>query len=174
VAARWAAGAEGERRTAQMLTVLGEDGGGRWGGWYDRALPGGGRANADHVLLPPSGACLVLVDSKLWSARRGPVAVRGGRLVHGQADRQSAMDAVLHETRILGMELEVPVVTIIAVHNAPVAGGQFTLQGVEVLEASRLVPVLRRLAGRPDPGRFQELAAAADAALPRYVEGGGR
>jgi hypothetical protein len=170
VAARWDAGAAGERRTGEMLAVLASEG---WAGFHDRAFPGGGRANADHILVPPCGTFAVLVDSKLWSARRGVVHGEGGRLWHGREDRQRAMSAVRHEARLLQAALGVPVVVVIAVHSAPVHHGRFTLEGVEVLEAARLLPALRSLVRHRDPGRAHTLAMAAYA-LPRYTEGSGR
>lgn len=169
-AARYEAGGVGERRTAEFLAVLGRE---MWAGFYDRALPGGGRANADHVLIPPCGTFVVLVDSKMWSYKRGEVHADGGGLWHGQLDKQRDMSSVLHEAQCLGKVLKVPVVVIIAVHSAPVHGGQFPLGGVEVLEARRLVPLLRSLPRRPDPARAHALAVAANTALPRYVESEG-
>lgn len=168
LAGRWEAGAVGEQRTAELLEPLGREG---WRGLHDRALPTG-RANVDHVLIPPSGAFVVNVDSKLWSQRRGPVGVsRDSRLVHGGLDRQAAIRAVLHESRCVGAALGVPVVTVIAVHSAPVVGSRFRVEGVEVVQASLLVPLLRSLAGVPDRRRAGVLAARADRVLPRYVEG---
>jgi hypothetical protein len=155
-----------------MLTVLGKGG---WGGFYDRALPGGGRANADHVLIPPSGTFVVLVDSKLWSGR-WEVRLRGGRLLHGDVDRQKTVDALLHEAATLLDLLGCPVMAVMAVHNAPVRGGRLQVRGIEVMDADRLVPFLRAHAAEhpPDRARYEALAQRADRNLPRYVEGGGR
>jgi hypothetical protein len=178
VAARWDAGAVGEGMTAELLLPLEEEG---WGGFYDRALPAG-KANFDHVLVPPSGGFVVLVDSKLWSARRGVVAKsRGGGLVHGEEDRSRAVSTLLWEARVLGAELRkqgvrVPVRTVMCVHSASVFGGTFELDGVRVLEGHRLVFQLRGWAreGKPDLGAFRRVSEAAGKVLPRYVEGGGR
>lgn len=173
LAARREAGAVGEEMTAALLAPLAGEG---WGGFYDRALPGGGRANVDHVLVPPAGDLLAVVDAKLWSWRRGPVRPVGQgparRLVHGVEDRQGAVLALLHETRVLQEHLGVRVVPVMCVHSAPVAGGRFMLEGITVLEAPRLLVTLRQLAGAPDPVAFARLTAAADAALPRYVQTG--
>lgn len=181
-AGRWEAGARGEALTAALLQPLADKG---WGGFYDRALPGNSRANLDHVLLPPGAGLLVVVDSKLWSARRGPVhRARDGRLMHGVEDRESAARALRFEAQALagalgGAGVLVPVVPVIAVHGARVTGGRFMLdgggdRGVTVIEASGLVGLLRSWAGEPDPRGFVALAAIADRVLPRYVEGGGR
>ena len=164
-AGRWGAGEEGERRTAALLAALAAEG---WHGLYDRRIPGLDRANADHVLISP-GARMLLVDSKMWH-RRARVRVVRGRLVHGDADKDRQVDGVLTEARLVGQALETAVTPIIAVHNAPVDGGGFIVRGVPVVPADRLVELLRRNAGRPDPVRARVLAGRARAVLPRYVE----
>jgi hypothetical protein len=173
VAGRWEAGARGEEMTAVLLDALSGEG---WGAWHDRALPTG-RANFDHVLAPPCGRFVVLVDSKLWS-KRWPVRVVRGCLRHGDADRSGAVKALQYEARVLGRELaaqgvRVPVVPVMVVHSAPVAGGEFEVEGIRVVEAGRLLPLLRGMAGPGDAVAFDRLRAAGGAVLPRYVEGGG-
>lgn len=154
--------------TAALLGPLAGEG---WGAFYDRALPTG-KANFDHVLVPPGAGMLVLVDSKLWSKRRGTVRRVGGRLVHGGGDRQGAVRSILYEARTLGELVGVPVEPVMVVHSAPVAGGRFMVDGVAVVAAGELVGVLQGMAGRPDRVAFDQLAAAASAVLPRYVERG--
>lgn len=161
----WGAGEVGEQRTAAMLAPLGREG---WAGFYDRRIPGLDRANADHVLISP-GARVLLVDSKMWHARARVRVVRG-RLVHGDVDKDGQVDGVVTEARLVGQALGIAVTPIIAVHNAPVDGGGFIVRGVPVVPADRLVELLRRNAGRPDPVAARELALLADRKLPRYVE----
>ncbi|MFH8813061.1 nuclease-related domain-containing protein [Streptomyces hygroscopicus] len=168
-AGRWGAGEEGERRTAALLAPLGAEG---WHGLYDRRIPGLDRANADHVLISP-GARVLLVDSKMWQ-RRARVRVVRGRLMHGDIDKDRQVDGVLAEARLVGQALGTAVTPIIAVHNAPVDGGGFVLRNVPVIPADRLVELLRRNAGRADPAAARAVALRANAALPRYVEGGGK
>ncbi|MFD8384307.1 nuclease-related domain-containing protein [Streptomyces sp. NPDC059679] len=166
-AGRWEAGLVGERRTAVLLAPLAAEG---WYGLYDRRIPGLDRANADHVLIAPSGRAF-MPDSKMWHARnRARVRLVRGRLVHGDADKDRQVDGVLTEARLVGQALETAVTPIIAVHNAPVEGGGFIVRGVPVVPADRLVELLRRNAGRPDPARARALAERARAVLPRYVE----
>jgi hypothetical protein len=169
-AGRWEAGARGEEMTAALLKGLAEEG---WYGVYDRALPGGTRANVDHVLVPPSGDVLVLVDAKLWSRRRGPVrrSMRG-ELRHGGEDRQGAVRSLVYEAGVLQRLFGVPMVAVMCVHSAPVAGGRFCVGPVTVVQAQGLLPVLRGVAGRPAPAAAAALAAAVKAQLPRYVEPG--
>lgn len=178
VAARWDAGAVGEEMTAKLLQGLALEG---WGGFYDRALPTG-RANFDHVLVPPSGDRVVLVDSKLWSARRGPVVKSaGGGLEHGGQDRSRAVSTLLWEARVLGAELRkhgvrVRVVSVMCVHGAPVPAGREYVDGVTVVEGRRLVLQLREwVSGVPADGeRFARVTGVCSRVLPRYMEDGAR
>ena len=167
-AGRWEAGLEGERRTAAMLAPLGREG---WAGFYDRRIPGARRANADHVLVAPSGR-VFLVDSKQWSGRYR-VRLYRGRLFHGSIDKDGQVDGVLFEADLVGRALRARVTPIIAVHNAPVDGGGLLLRGVPVIPADRLVELLRRHAGQPNLAAARAMWLRADRELPRYVEGGG-
>ncbi|MFE1785815.1 hypothetical protein ACFW9F_25390 [Streptomyces sp. NPDC059506] len=114
------------------------------------------------MLVAPCGR-VVNVDSKLWSAR-GVVRLGRGRLWHGQADRTAALGVVLHESRLVSRAVGARVETVVVVHNAPMVGGGLAVDG--------LLPLLRSLAGRPDPGRARAVAERATAVLPRYREGG--
>ncbi|GCD40847.1 nuclease-related domain-containing protein [Streptomyces paromomycinus] len=163
-AARWEAGAEGERRTARLLAPLTHDG---WWCFADRAIPGAGQANADHVLVAPCG-CVCLVDSKLWH-RRASVYAAGGRLMHGRDNRDRHVDRAQFEGRCIGQAVKCPVAVLIAVHNAPVEAGGFTLRGVLVLPAEHLAEALRHICGQPDPARARRVAAAVDTLLPPYL-----
>ncbi|MFI0822252.1 nuclease-related domain-containing protein [Streptomyces sp. NPDC021098] len=161
----WDAGEEGERRTKALLAPLALEG---WGVLHDRRIPGLDRANADHVVIAPSGR-VFMPDSKLWK-RQYRVRPVGDRLMHGSRACDRDVDSVLREARMAGKALGVEVTPLIAVHNAPVDGGGFVLRGVPVVPADRLVELLRRNAGAPDPVRARALAAQARRVLPRYVE----
>lgn len=164
-AAHCEAGKVGEQRTAAILKPLGEEG---WAGFYDRRIPGAHSANADHVLIAPSGR-VFLVDSKLWH-RRARVRAVHGRLMHGDRDYDDQADGVLFEARLVDRAIGTEVTPLIAIHNAPVDGLGFKVRGVPVVPAGRLVELLRGNAGRPDPARARELALRANRRLPRYVE----
>ncbi|MFJ2752731.1 NERD domain-containing protein [Streptomyces sp. NPDC087297] len=177
-AARWSAGAEGERRTAEQVSVLGEEG---WYGLFDRHVPGLHSANADIVLVAPDGT-VVTVDAKLWH-RRAEVEAVDGRLFHGEKDYSGAIRSARLETDQIGRALRdvlrhrvgarMPeAVALIAVHNAPVAHGGFSLGGVRVVPAGDLLATLRNLTGRPDPELAATVARAAQELLPRYTQGG--
>ncbi|CAM5494439.1 hypothetical protein SANTM175S_01237 [Streptomyces antimycoticus] len=96
--------------------------------------------------------------------------VVGGRLAHGDVDKAKEVEKVLFETRLVERALGVAVTPLVAMHNAPVDGGGFIVRGVPVVPADRLVELLRRNAGRPDPVRARVLAERARRVLPRYVE----
>lgn len=162
----WDAGEEGERRTRELLkaTLVLEG----WGVLHDRRIPGLDRANADHVVIAPSGR-VFMPDSKLW-ARQYRVRPVGDRLMHGSRACDRDVDSVLREARMVGKALGTEVTPLIVVHNAPVDGAGFVLRGVPVVPADRLVELLRRNAGRPDLNAAREMALRADAKLPRYVE----
>ncbi|MER5302218.1 nuclease-related domain-containing protein [Streptomyces lasiicapitis] len=177
-AARWAAGAEGERRTADLVHPLAEEG---WFGLFDRHIPDLDSANADIVLVSPSGE-VVVIDAKLWH-RRAEVRAVNGRLFHGETDYGDALRSVLVETSRIERSLHevlsrrsgsraLRVTPLIAMHNAPVAGGGFTLDGVQIVPADQLRALLRKMAGRPDPVWAAYVAGLAEQLLPRYAEGG--
>lgn len=170
-ASRWSAGGVGEAMTAAIIDPLALRG---WRVLHDRALPGHGTANVDHVLIPPCGTCAVVIDSKRWSAKRGPVRLAGGRLTHAGQDRHPNLKQLATVERLLGA----PVVLLVVVHGAPVVGGPFPgelrVGPVLVLEAGRLLAELEGLgrALRPDRAAAVRLFRVAEARLPRYVEGG--
>lgn len=159
------AGAVGERKTAAIINPLTHAG---WHIRHDLAIPGS-RANVDHLLIPPHGQYTIVLDSKLWSRKRGTVAVRHGRLTHGVEDRSSSERAVLKEAGAVQERLRIQAVPLIVVHSAPVAPG-LSAQGVPVISADQLLPLLQAHArrGRPDPARVKRLAATAARLLPDY------
>ncbi|WP_330479928.1 NERD domain-containing protein (plasmid) [Streptomyces platensis] len=165
-AARWQAGAEGERRTARLLTALVREG---WHVLYDLAV--GRQANVDALLVGPDGQVFTL-DTKLWAARDEEgqprvVHLEGGRLKHGDADRDRQVDTALWETGEVSKALGAPVTPLIVVHNAPVEGGGFHVRGVSVFPADRLLELLRHNAsGRQDPREALRLAERAEVRLP--------
>lgn len=159
------AGAEGERRTAELLRPLEAQG---WVVLHDRAIPGARTANADHVLVSP-GARVFLVDSKLWSGR-WPVWERDGVLMHGTFARAKAVRSAQFEAGLVGKALGVPVTPVFAVHNASVQDDGFILEDIVVLPVGLLVPLLRANDDPPAAGAAW-LAQLADQRLPEY---GGR
>lgn len=167
-AARYTAGAAGERRTAQLIDPLRHEG---WTILHDRALPGT-RANVDHLAISPTGAVL-MPDSKHWSARY-PLTVRDRRLWHGTRDVTSRLDGLRHEQQTVARVLGGPVTPIIAMHGAGLhdqhgqAVAELAIDGVRIIPAQRLATVMRATGHIPGPRRHDELAAHATRALPPY------
>lgn len=169
-AASFRAGEVGEQRTAALLQPLTGHG---WRVWHDLAIPGAHSANADHLVLSAGGR-LFLVDSKLWNARNGNT-VHGaqGRLWHGQEPRDQCLRSLEFEARRIADAVGVQVWRLIVVHTAPVAQGGFDVQGVGVVPAQRLLPVLGELGGPRDARTADAVAGRVDAVLRGYPAGPG-
>lgn len=166
-AACYDAGAVGEQRTAELLAPLERDG---WHILHDRAIPGS-RANIDHVLIPPHGQSVIVLDTKYWSRHRGTIDVNlAGHLVHGVADRHGAVTTVQWETDRASSLLIVPAWPVIVMHSAPVAGGEVTVGGVIVADPERLMTLLRTHAktDHPDREAAARLASRVERILPAY------
>jgi hypothetical protein len=168
--ARCNAGSIGEQRTHAMLQPLLLEG---WHVLADRRV--GRSANVDNVLVGPDGHSYTL-DTKLWSARDDAgrprvVRLEGGRLMHGDADRDRQVDTALWETREVSKALGgIEVTPLIVVHNAAVDGGGFHVRGVSVFPADRLLELLRHnVRGPARPREARRLAQLAEARLPQYV-----
>ena len=157
------AGAEGERRTAVLLSALPSG----WRVLHDRRIPGLDRANADHIVVSP-GARVFLVDSKMWSAKHGrTVYASGGHLWHGEVCKDLAVRSLLAEANAIEQAVGVPVQPLMAIHNAPVHGREFAVGGAPVFTAGRLVPLLAANDDARTPGA-RAMADAVEAALPPY------
>lgn len=163
-AARWAAGAEGERRTARRLASLNQDG---WTILHDRAIPGS-RANLDHLAISPDGVVIV-PDTKRWSAR-WPVTVQGGRLYHGDRDVTDRLAGLRHEADTVSRVLGVTAVPVVLMDGPRLDGAPLQIDGIRIVAADQACRHLRALAatrpGHPHPGR---LAADADRRFPPYT-----
>ena len=91
-AERWERGAEGERRTADVLARLPQ----AWVTRHDLPWPGRQLANVDHVCVGPTG--IFVIDTKNWSGSarldRGVLRVAGRRRA-AQVDGVRAMAAAV-------------------------------------------------------------------------------
>ncbi len=94
----WKQGAEGERRTSQVLTALAAQG---WLVLHDLHWPGRPYANIDHIAVGPTG--VFVIDSKNWS---GQVQMRDGVLRQNGYSRQGECDAVASATAAVAAFLE--------------------------------------------------------------------
>ncbi len=129
----------GERRTAARLSPLWLR---LWWVLHDRRLPTG-RANVDHLVITFFGVIFV-IDTKRWSSRFR-VRVVGGRLLHGDMDVTDRLRGLRHEARTVAAVLGRPVIPIVAMDGPPIDGGELLLDGIRIVPADRLVPVLKVL-----------------------------
>ncbi|MEU7092981.1 nuclease-related domain-containing protein [Kitasatospora aureofaciens] len=168
-AARWEAGAEGERRVADKLAPLAREG---WTLRYDRKLPTG-RANVDCLAIAPGGR-VFLPDAKRWS-KRYPLTVRSGRLLHGDLDVTDRLNGLRHEARTVGQVLGVPVTAMAVIDGAPLLDDrgrparEFTVDGVRIVPADRIAEALRVSGRLPGQRTRSDLTRAADKALKPYT-----
>ena len=172
---RFGIGAYGERLTAELVSVLGQEG---WKGLWSRPIPGADVADADAVLIAPCGT-VILLDSKYLSSE-GLVHPEGPVLKHGKRECRD-IRSILFGTDLLAKALRdrteqgqprPRVIPMIVVHNTPVADDGFTLQGVRVLPAHQLLDELRDLVGPRDPALAAQVAEQAGRALPAPAEEG--
>lgn len=164
---RWAAGAEGERRTAKRLRTLEREG---WTVLHDRALPRS-RANVDHLAISPAGR-VYLPDTKRWSAR-WPITVQHGRLFHGTQDVTRRLDGLHHETATVAAVLGVPVQPLVAMDGPALPDTGLALDGLLIVPADQLCARLRHLDSTDHGPRrpHAQLAATAKQLLPAYTQG---
>lgn len=159
----WAAGAQGEERTAALLEpVIGPT----CQVLHDRRIPRS-RANVDHLVVQPSG--VVIIDSKHYvrgvEVRRDGLHSSGRRLdkVIAGAQRQRAVVA-----DVVGPE--VPVRVVLCFHGGPVTMSPRRLapvvDGVEICSGRRLLRVLSHPATDLRSIDVAEVTARLQAALP--------
>jgi hypothetical protein len=165
---RWERGAEGERRTAEILSSLPA---GRWTVLHDLAVPAS-KANVDHLVIGPTGTWLV--DTK---TSRAEVSTRWRAVQLGSTILDPAPTA--WEAEVVADRLGVPVRPLIALHaqraGAPLPRrGKRIGAGVRVVSADDLLRRLRKGRRRLSGSDVDELARRAVAQLhPRLGGGGG-
>ncbi|MDJ0467042.1 nuclease-related domain-containing protein [Streptomyces sp. H27-C3] len=173
----WLKGAEGELATQALIDVLIGEG---WTVFHDLGLPRS-RSNVDHILIPPSGAGIIVLDSKRWWATWLTSAV-GGRLYCGEEDRHYDAEKAAFLARfvrdVVGL-VDLPVLPALVIHASAVADGGHLQVDVDnwplplhVFGPQTLLANLRERAGRPDPRRAARLASRVAQTTHPYVEGG--
>ena len=120
---------------------------------HDRRIPNS-RANLDHLVVCPTG--VLVVDAKRYAGRRPTRKVEGGffvprreRLLVGGRDSSSLVEGLKRQIAVVsgavtGDALEpVRVRGFLCFVDAdwPIFGGDFTIDGVEVLWAKRLLGI---------------------------------
>lgn len=172
VAARWTRGAEAEKQTAAMLRGLPKG----WHVFHDRQLPGS-RANLDHVLVPPNGAAVVVLDTKQWHAAWQTRLTAGGMVVCGLEDRHEQVVKVAGYAERVARAIGVPAAQVwplLVIHGSQIAGGRLEARvpgwpgPVHVLGPRFLVPTLASAPTGIDRRAAAVLAARVAEVLPPY------
>lgn len=140
---RWWRGAEGERRTAEVLDALPAR---RWAVWHDLAVPGS-RSNIDHLVIGRTG--IWVVDTKTTRARirSGWRSVSfGDRRLDSSATRWEADVVADRLGAMVGDRLRHPIRVrpLIAVHGDGLRARGGRCGGVRVVPVAGLLPRLRR------------------------------
>ena len=142
-AAAWEAGAEGERRVAEALSVL--TAASNVIVMHDRLLrPGRSQANLDHIVVSPAGA--YLIDAKNWA---GNVTVYQGSLWRhkpdGHGGRSSeCMNAQVDQVRRMAEAMEtlascvVDPILCLTGRNAHAFGTEQLIRGVHVVAVDQI------------------------------------
>jgi hypothetical protein len=135
----WAAGADGERRTADKLATLGAHG---WVVLHDLHWPGRPFANIDHIAIGPGG--VVVIDSKNWSGR---VEVKDGVLRQNGYRRTESVAGASGATAAVAVWLEPQhrrlAIAVIVLVGQPTPVSQ--PNGVRIVGLDELVPSLLAL-----------------------------
>lgn len=165
---RWRRGAEGERRTGDLLDTLPP---GRFVVRHDLRVPGS-RANVDHVVIGRTGVWVI--DTK---ATRAPVRARWRRVYFG--DRRLDTAGVRWEAEVVADRLVAAAVgaapagerdrlvrPIVAVHGGGLRRRGGHAGGVRVVPAVELTRRLRRGRRRLRRGEIHALGAVLDGAFP--------
>jgi hypothetical protein len=163
---RWARGAEGERRTADLLAHLPSR---RWTVWHDLRVPGS-RANIDHVVVGRTGVWVVDTKSTRAEVRTGWRSVRfGDRKLDTRSTRWEAdLVADRLEAALAGrFGRSIAVQPIVAVHGAGFRRRVARVRGVSV-GGVRVVPAAR-LPDRITSGR-RRLSRSEIAAVGRVMD----
>lgn len=149
----------GEEWTAALLARLPAG----WTVLHDLRVPGR-RFNLDHVLVPPSGAGVIVLDSKKWrrswEGRPCPTTLVRGRVHCGPQDRHEEVVKVAGYASAVSRALGLPgtaVLPMLVVHGSSVTpGGRLDVpvsaweRTVHVLAADQLLPTLVKMPGGRD------------------------
>lgn len=143
----WDTGAKGEE---QFGAALDERVGDRFRVLHDRRIPGS-RANIDHIVVTSTGVWVV--DPKRYVDKRPELRIEGGilrprteKLVVGGRDRTKLVDGALKQLglvkAVVGDEVPVRGVLCFIEANWPLFGGDFVINGIDVMWPKKLYPLL--------------------------------
>lgn len=140
-------GARAEAATGRQLWKLESRG---WAVFHGLSIPGS-RVDLDHVIVPPDGRTVVVLDTKAWRAG-WYTQLKDGRVHCGAEDRHAQIEAVAGYARRVqaALGMRVTVWPLVVVHGSQVRGprGEYLAAPVGdggvvfVLGIDRLVPEL--------------------------------
>lgn len=143
----WDTGAKGEERFGDAIDKRVGD---RLRVLHDRRIPGT-RANIDHIVVASSGVWVV--DPKRYVDKRPALKIEGGllrqrveKLVVGGRDSTKLVAGLIKQVDLVRSAVgsEVPVRGVLCFIEAdwPLFGGDFTINGVDVMWPKKLYPLL--------------------------------
>ena len=160
---RWRRGAEGERRTAELLDALPSR---AWAVWHDLRVPGS-RANIDHLVVGRTGVWVVDTKSPRGRVTSGWRSVRlgegGGRKLDTGPVRWEAVMVAERLQEVVGRPVAVR--PLVAIHGASLGARGVRVGGVRVLGADRLTGRIRRGRRRVSRSDRRLLCQAVDETL---------
>ena len=150
----WERGAEGERRTAAVLERLVVQH--AYDVIHDLRVPRS-RANADHLVIGPTG--VFLIDTKV---RRGAIRRFDGTLWAGKHPMRREFETVRFEASRLAEHLGVPVTPIVCFAEGELEQPVQFVDGIEVAALHALIGVLTRNRAGGEPFDRAEIVAKAE------------
>jgi hypothetical protein len=159
----WAKGIEGERRVAEALEPLEQEG---FRFLYNRRIPLA-RGDIDCVVIGSSG--VFVIETKNWGGR---ASVRNNLLLIGTADRSWVVDQIFRESMAVQIALAdemnrhrmtvVPVVCVVG----GISGSERAVSGVQLLEPNSIARWIRERPPVLDAEAIKRIADLAHRALP--------
>jgi hypothetical protein len=155
----WRRGAQGERRTARLLTPLERHG---YQVFHDLAIPRSA-ANVDHLVVGPTG--LFVIDSKRY---RGHLHYAAGRLWHGPRPLDRTLETLWWEAtqvaETLGFGPDLHVYPVLCIHGGRLPWlRELLVDGIPVLAAAGLRPALQVTRQALSPEQVQLVASQVQA-----------
>nr|WP_276568805.1 nuclease-related domain-containing protein [Aeromicrobium phoceense] len=166
----WATGATGEEQLGAALDARASE---RLRILHDRRIPGS-RANIDHIAVTPAG--IWVIDPKRYVDKAPKLRVEGGilrprveMLMVAGRNRTKLVDGMLGQCEkvrgVVGPEVPVRGVLCFIEAAWPLFGGDFVVNGVDVLWPRKLYPKLET-EGPLEPAAVEALYEQLGRALP--------
>jgi Nuclease-related domain len=151
----WRRGAQGERRTARLLTSLERRG---YQVFHDLAIPGSA-ANVDHLVIGQTG--VFVIDSKRY---HGHLHYAARQLWHGRRPLDRTLETLWWEAtqvaETLGFGPDLHIYPVLCVHVARLPWlRELLVDGIPVLAAGALRPALQTTRQALSPEQVELVAA---------------